>query len=79
MCIDRPIKELRGYAKAHLVPGEKKTVSVSLDRESFAYFDEVHKKWVVEAGKYTVLFGTSSQDIHATLNIEIDSNFDFEP
>ncbi|KAF2449565.1 glycoside hydrolase family 3 protein [Karstenula rhodostoma CBS 690.94] len=77
--IDRPIKELRGYAKAHLAPGEKKTVSVSLDGESFAYVDEASKHWVVEAGKYTVSVGTSRKDIHATLDIEVESRFNFKP
>lgn len=77
--IDRPIKELRGYAKIHLAPGEKKPANVSLDRESFACFDETSKKWIVEAGKYSVLVGTSSKDIHATLDIEVGSGFHFEP
>ncbi|KAF9741532.1 hypothetical protein PMIN02_006649 [Paraphaeosphaeria minitans] len=77
--VDRPLKELKGFAKVHLAPGEKKTVRVSLDQESFAYFDEASKKWVVKAGKYMVSVGTSSRDIHATLEIEVESRFDFNP
>ncbi|KAL5377713.1 hypothetical protein DPSP01_009637 [Paraphaeosphaeria sporulosa] len=77
--MDRPMKELKGYAKAHLAPGQKKTVSVLLDQESFTYFDEVSKKWVVEAGKYMVSVGTSSRDIQAMLEIEVESRFEFKP
>ncbi|KAF2011944.1 glycoside hydrolase family 3 protein [Aaosphaeria arxii CBS 175.79] len=77
--IDRPIKELKGYAKAHLAAGSKTSVSVTLDKESFSYFNEAKNKWSVEAGKYTVSVGTSSTQIVSTLEVEVKESFDFDP
>ncbi|KAH7112488.1 family 3 glycoside hydrolase [Dendryphion nanum] len=77
--VDRPLKELRGYAKARLAPGKATSVSVGLNDESFAYFNEEKNKWSVDAGHYTVFVGTSSTQIHATKQVEISTSFDFEP
>jgi beta-glucosidase len=61
----RPPKELKGFAKVALAAGETKTVTLSLDRESLAYWDDSKQAWVAEAGEYTALLGSSSQDIRA--------------
>ena len=59
----RPEKELKAFAKIALKPGESKTVTLTLNRESLAFFDESIRQWVVEAGEFEVLVGSSSQDI----------------
>ncbi len=62
----RPEKELKGFAKVTLEPGESKTVEVTLNREALAYYDDLARRWVAEAGTFEVLAGSSSRDIRAT-------------
>ena len=67
----RPEKELKGFAKVALQPGETKTVSIPLDFRAFAYYDPTYSLWVTENGLYDILVGASSADIRgrATLNL----------
>jgi len=65
----RPIKELKGFKKISLNSGEEKTVTFSLDKRSFAFYDTELKDWRVEAGKYGILIGASSQDIRLEKDI----------
>ncbi|EPS37342.1 hypothetical protein H072_8978 [Dactylellina haptotyla CBS 200.50] len=58
--IKRPIKELKGFKKIHLQPGETKTAEVTVDDKSLGIWSPEAGKWVVEAGDYEVLVGTSS-------------------
>jgi beta-glucosidase len=61
--VPRPPKELKGFSRVELRPGESKRVSVSLDPRSFAYFDEASGKWHADAGEFEVLVGRSSADV----------------
>jgi beta-glucosidase len=61
--VSRPEKELAGFAKVHLAPGETRKVDVVLDMRSLAFFDVAAKAWTAEAGRFTVLAGFSSADI----------------
>jgi len=61
--VPRPAKELKGFVKVSLNPGESKRVSMPLDVRSLAYYDVGGKDWRAEAGTYGVLVGSSSQDI----------------
>jgi beta-glucosidase len=61
--LPRPIKELKGFKKVSLKPGEKQTVSIPLDRSAFAYYDPDKKGWVAEAGDFKILVGGSSRDV----------------
>lgn len=61
--LERPFKELKGFAKVTLEPGEVKTVTLQLDKRAFSYYDDKTKEWVSEPGEFIVLVGTSSQDI----------------
>jgi beta-glucosidase len=61
----RPLKELKGFAKVALAPGETKTVTLALDRAALAYWDDSKEAWVAEAGEFVALLGSSSQDIRA--------------
>jgi beta-glucosidase len=62
--LTRPEKELKAFAKTALAPGETKTVALTLDRTSLAYWDDKEHAWVAEAGEFEVLVGSSSVDIH---------------
>ena len=69
--VARPIKELKGFAKTNLRPGETQTVSLTLDRRAFAYFDPNASKWTVDGGEYEILVGSSSQEIKQKKKIEV--------
>jgi beta-glucosidase len=61
--IARPVKELKGFAKVNLKPGEAKTVKVTLDRRSFSYYDVKQTQWTAEPGDFAILVGSSSAKI----------------
>ena len=61
--LSRPPKELKGFAKVFLRPGQKKTVSIPLDQRAFAFYDPSQSGWVSEAGNFKILVGSSSRDI----------------
>ncbi|HTP10659.1 MAG TPA: glycoside hydrolase family 3 C-terminal domain-containing protein, partial [Anaerolineae bacterium] len=61
--VQRPVKELKGFAKVALQPGEEKTVAFELNERALAYYDPDQKAWVTEPGEFEVLIGSSSQDI----------------
>jgi beta-glucosidase len=66
----RPEKELKGFAKIALEPGEAKTVTFTLDKEALEYYDDLRKQWVAEPGEFEVLVGASSRDIRLTARFE---------
>ena len=71
--IIRPVKELKGFEKIALEPGETKTVSFILNKRSFAYWNmEIHD-WHVESGKYDILIGKSVSDIVLSREISVTS------
>ena len=59
----RPEKELKAFQKVELKPGQSKTVTFTLDREAFWYFDVVSNAWSTEPGDFEILVGASSRDI----------------
>jgi len=61
--VPRPPKELKGFAKIDLAPGERKRVQIRLDRRALSYFDVATKKWRAEPGTFELLVGSSSQRI----------------
>ncbi len=61
--LPRPLKELKGFKKVFLQPGEKQKVSIVLDRNAFAHYDPDKKGWVADRGAYKILVASSSQDI----------------
>jgi len=67
----RPVKELKGFAKVDLKPGESTTVQFVLDRRSFAFYDPDQETWIVESGKFEIMVGSSSRDIRATATIAL--------
>jgi beta-glucosidase len=61
--VPRPAKELKGFSKVSLRPGETKRVAVPLDTRALSYYDVNAKQWRAEAGDYDVLVGHSSAQI----------------
>ncbi len=61
--VPRPAKELKGFAKVRLRPGEKRSVTVPLDARSFSYYDAAAKQWRADPGDFDVLVGRSSAQI----------------
>jgi len=61
--IDRPIRELKGFSRVDLAPGETKEVSFKLTPRDFAYCDVPGKQWRADAGKYFIEVGSSSRDL----------------
>lgn len=69
----RPPKELKGFAKVELQPGETRTVSVALDFRSFAYYHPAYKQWITENGEFDILIGASSADIRCAKTVTLHS------
>jgi beta-glucosidase len=61
--VPRPVKELKGFAKVNLKPGESKRVTLKLDRRAFSFYDVKKNDWTAEAGEFTILVGGSSDNI----------------
>src|SRR4029453_18545748 len=60
--VPRPTKELKGFAKLNLKPGETKRVMLTLDRRAFSYYFVQSKGWKAEPGEFTILVGGSSDN-----------------
>jgi beta-glucosidase len=69
--IFRPYKELKGFIKVFLNPGEKKNVVIPLDEMAFRYFNVNTKQYEVESGIYEILIGASSADIRLSGDIKV--------
>jgi beta-glucosidase len=71
--LPRPEKELKGFSKVDLRPGESKTVSVLLNSRAFAFYDAAAKKWTITPGLFNIMVGRSSQQIDLRGMLKIDS------
>jgi len=69
--VETPLKELKGFDKVMLQPGESKRVSVVLDSRSFAFYDTVAKDWQISPGKFGIRVGDSSESLYLKGEIEI--------
>ncbi|MGG5736961.1 MULTISPECIES: glycoside hydrolase family 3 C-terminal domain-containing protein [Bacillus cereus group] len=69
----RPEKELKGFEKIELQPGEEKTVNFTLNKRSFAYYNVELKDWHVETGEFEILVGKSSKEIVLQDNMHVQS------
>ncbi len=70
--VQRPIKELKGFERVHLAPGERRTVRFTLPTADLALWDVTRGKWTVESGVYDLMIGRSSADIRLRASITID-------
>ena len=69
----RPVRELKGFEKVELRPGETKQVSFQLDKRSFAYWNQQLHDWHVETGEFAIEVGQSSRDICLTEKVLVNS------
>lgn len=73
--IDKPLRELRGFSKVFLAPGESKVVRFSLAPRAFAYCDVPGKQWKADAGIYDIEIGASSRDIRQTAHVSVNKDW----
>jgi beta-glucosidase len=73
--IKRPLKELKGFKKLHLGPGEHKETTFEVDKYAISYYDEDRASWIAEAGRFVVELGTSSSDIRCKANFELSATY----
>jgi beta-glucosidase len=71
--VARPLRELKGFVKVHLEPGETQQVSCQLDDRAFAFWSRRFQRWVVESGEFMIAVGSSSRDLVATETITLDA------
>jgi beta-glucosidase len=64
--VPRPVRELKGFVKVFLQPGETRNVSVTLDESAFSYYDVGTRSWIAAKGDYKILVGPSSRDLPLT-------------
>ncbi|MCL8011240.1 glycoside hydrolase family 3 C-terminal domain-containing protein [Streptomyces sp. AS02] len=69
--VSSPARELRGFAKVALAPGESTTVEIALDRRAFAYWDITRDDWTVAAGQYQVQLADNAHDVVATATLDL--------
>lgn len=69
--VDKPVRELKRFARVALQPGQQKTVSFTLNAEALAYCDVPNKQWRADAGTYEVQIGSSSRDIRLRAELRL--------
>ena len=70
---ERPVKELKGFKKVMLKPGEEATIVMELNKRSFAWYSTELGGWYAVTGNYEIVVGASSDDIRLTKEIHVDS------
>jgi beta-glucosidase len=69
--LPRPVKELKGFEKISLKPGEEKVVSITIDKAALSYFDADKHSWIAEPGDFEALIGSSSDDIRGKAGFKL--------
>ena len=69
--LPRPVKELKGFKKISLEPGQAETVTFEISRDDLSYFDADKHAWVVDPGKFEALVGASSRDIRSKVAFKV--------
>ena len=69
--VDRPVKELKGFAKVSIAPGETVDVQIPVKAGGLGYFDADKHQWVVEPGEFEALIGSSSADIRSKVKFTV--------
>ncbi|WP_442590513.1 glycoside hydrolase family 3 C-terminal domain-containing protein [Pedobacter sp. AW31-3R] len=69
--VPRPVKELKGFEKTVLNPGEEKTLTFTIDKAALSFFDADKHEWVAEAGDFEALIGASSTDIRTKVKFTL--------
>lgn len=69
--LPRPVKELKGFDKVKLAPGEEKTVSFTITKDALSFFDDAKHEWVAEPGKFEAVIAASAADIKGVVPFEL--------
>lgn len=69
--LPRPIKELKGFQKIKLAPGEEKEVTFTIEKEALSFFDDAKHAWVAEPGKFEAIIAASAADIRGVVPFEL--------
>ncbi|MBQ9184795.1 MAG: glycoside hydrolase family 3 C-terminal domain-containing protein [Bacteroidales bacterium] len=69
--VERPVRELKGFEKIYLEPGESRRVEFTVGKDALSWFDAGKHAWVAEPGDFEAQLGTSSTDIRATVNFTL--------
>lgn len=67
--VPRPVKELKGFTKISLLPGETKRVKITLNERAFSYYDVNKHQWTADPGKFSLYVGSSSEQIELTESV----------
>ena len=71
--VARPVRELKGFAKVALDPGESQRVRIGLDQRAFSFWSDLAGRWVVEAGEFAVEVGPNSRDLPLCQILQVDA------
>ncbi|MDV3505895.1 glycosyl hydrolase [Elizabethkingia anophelis] len=69
--VPRPVKELKGFEKINLKPGDQKEVSFTIDKSALSFFDAATHQWLAEPGEFEALVGASSSDIKTKMKFTL--------
>ena len=69
--LPRPVKELKGFQKIKLAPGEEKEVSFTIRKDALSFFDADKHEWVTEPGKFEAIIAASAADIKGKVPFEL--------
>lgn len=69
--LPRPVKELKGFQKIKLAPGEEKTVTFTIDKEALSFFDDTQHAWIAEPGKFEAIIAASAADIKGVVPFDL--------
>ena len=77
--IFRPVKELKGFARVTLAPGEKQRITIALDDKAFRFWNVKSNRWEIEGGEYELLVGASVEDIRLCEKISVQGTAAVHP
>ena len=77
--IFRPVKELKGFARVTLAPGEKQRITIALDDKAFRFWNVKADRWEIEGGAYALLVGASVEDIRLCEEISVQGTATVHP
>lgn len=69
--VEHPEKELKGFRKVYLEPGETKSIEITVPAEAFSHYDTGSRRFVIDRGSHDILLGFSSRDIKAKMSVGI--------
>lgn len=72
--LPRPVKELKGFKKIRLMPGETCEVTFTIDKEALSYFDDTRHEWVAEPGKFEAIIAASAIDVRSKVTFTLSDN-----